>query len=159
MRFVLGGGIAMTMILSSGLALAQEPAAVGASSDATTDGTAAETAPAEGTEEAAPAATESEEKSSGSPSGDADGARFRFGVAGGGGFLSGSDSFGGSATYGYGGMDLRFGAQINDLIGVYAQPQLGFYGANGGVGGLAGVTALVDFTFLDQFFVGVGAGY
>jgi len=90
--------------------------------------------------------------------GDADGARFRWGIAGGGGLVSVSN-----VTLGYGGMDLRFGAQINDMIGVYAQPQLGVYAGNfagvTGVGGLVGVSALVDFTFADQFFVAGGLGY
>lgn len=90
--------------------------------------------------------------------GDADGARFRWGISGGGGFVSVA-----GATLGYGGLDLRFGAQINDLIGVYLQPQLGVYGGNyggvNGVGGLAGASVLADFTFADSFFVAAGLGY
>ena len=88
---------------------------------------------------------------------DEDGVRFRGGVSGGGGglFLEGY-------TMGLGGFDGRMGVQINDLIGVYAQPQVGVYGGDlggfGGIGGLAGASVVVDFTFIDQIFVGVGGG-
>jgi hypothetical protein len=89
----------------------------------------------------------------------ADDGRFRFGVAGGAGLMSWD-----GPTFWYGGVDLRFGYQINDLIGVYAQPQLGVYGGDAGAGlvgtgGLIGTSAVVDFTFVDQFFVGGGLGY
>lgn len=82
--------------------------------------------------------------------------RFRFGIAGGAGILSTS---GVSLTYG--GMDMRFGAQINDLIAVYAQPQMGYYSAKGIVvgGGLLGASVVADVTLLDHFFVGGGVGY
>jgi hypothetical protein len=88
-----------------------------------------------------------------------DGGRFRFGVAGGAGLLSGAD-----LSLWYGGVDLRFGYQVNDMIGIYAQPQLGVYGGDAGygaigTGGLIGTSAVVDFTFADQFFVGGGLGY
>jgi hypothetical protein len=93
-----------------------------------------------------------------------DGVRFRFGVSGGAGFFTAQsdvDSVKVSCTYF--GTDLRFGAQINDLIGVYAQPTLGYYttGANGalGAGGLVGISVVADATFLDRFFVGAGLGY
>jgi hypothetical protein len=65
-----------------------------------------------------------------------------------------------SCTY-YGG-DLRLGAQINDLLGVYVQPTLGYYTADVGffaAGGLAGVVAVADVTLIDRFFVGAGIGY
>jgi hypothetical protein len=89
----------------------------------------------------------------------ADDGRFRFGVAGGAGLMSWE-----GPTFWYGGVDLRFGYQINDMIGIYGQPQIGVYGgdAGGGVvgsGGLIGTSAVVDFTFADQFFVGGGLGY
>jgi len=94
----------------------------------------------------------------------ADGLRFRFGVSGGYGFFTAKSEVGSaelSCTY-YG-MDLRFGAQINDLIGVYAQPTLGYYSADGtgplAVGGLLGMAAGADVTFLDRFFAGAGIGY
>jgi hypothetical protein len=50
------------------------------------------------------------------------------------------------------------------MIGVYAQPQLGVYGGDVGAGligtgGLIGTSAVIDFTFLDQLFVGGGLGY
>jgi hypothetical protein len=91
-----------------------------------------------------------------------DGSRFRFGVSAGAGPLLASAG-GQSVTPFYGGMDLRFGMQINDLIAIYAQPQLGFYGGNfggtTGVGGLLGASVLGDFTFSDRFFAGAGVGY
>ncbi len=88
---------------------------------------------------------------------DDDGVRFRGGISGGGGgmFLNGY-------SLGLGGVDGRLGVQINDLIGVYAQPQLAIYGgsvgAATGIGGIVGGSAVVDFTFLDQIFVGIGGG-
>jgi hypothetical protein len=89
---------------------------------------------------------------------DEDGVRFRGGVSGGGGGL-----FLENYTMGIGGFDGRVGVQINDLIGVYAQPQVGVYGGDlggiGGIGGLAGASVVVDFTFLDQIFVGAGGGF
>ncbi|MBW2460780.1 MAG: hypothetical protein JRH11_03980 [Deltaproteobacteria bacterium] len=66
-------------------------------------------------------------------------------------------------TLAYGGADVRLGVQINQLIGIYAQPQLGFYSGtwsgSTGVGGLVGISAGADFTFFDRLFVGAGAGY
>lgn len=95
--------------------------------------------------------------------GGGDGTRFRFGVALGGGLLSVSDDFDNSASGAYYGLDLRFGAQINDMIGVYAVPQLGGYslevGPFTGFGGLVGASAVVDFTFVDRIFVGAGPGF
>lgn len=89
----------------------------------------------------------------------ADGGRFRFGVAGGAGLMSWE-----GPSFWYSGVDLRFGYQVNDMIGIYAQPQLGVYGGDAGAGmmgtgGLIGTSAVVDFTFADQFFVGGGLGY
>jgi hypothetical protein len=151
--------VILGVLAQSGAAFAQEPTAV---EPPPADAAApAEAAPAP---EAAPPAkeesSEDEEKGSSSETseGGGDGTRFRFGVSGGGGILSG-----GGYSFTYGGVDLRFGAQINDLIGVYAQPQLGFYagsaGAIIGAGGLAGASVVVDFTPVDYFFAGVGAGY
>lgn len=82
--------------------------------------------------------------------------RFRGGISGG---VGGEFVFGGTAIMG--GVDGRMGVQINDMIGVYAQAHLSF-GSFGGVLGLTGTfttTAVVDFTFLDQLFVGGGAGF
>ena len=94
----------------------------------------------------------------------ADGPRFRFGVAGGIGFFSAaSESNSQKVSCTYYGSDLRFGAQINNLIGVYAQPTLGYYSVNGsgglGAGGLVGVAVIADATIIDRFFVGAGLGY
>jgi hypothetical protein len=86
-----------------------------------------------------------------------DGPRFRGGVSVGGGglFISGY-------TFGMGGVDGRLGVQINNLIGVYAQPYLSGGGGSisgaTGATGTAGVNLLVDFTFIDQIFVGAGGG-
>ena len=94
----------------------------------------------------------------------ADGVRFRFGVAAGIGFFTASTE-GGDAKVSctYYGSDLRLGAQINDLFGVYAQPTLGYYSADdsGGLaaGGLAGVAVVADVTIIDRFFAGAGLGY
>jgi len=93
-----------------------------------------------------------------------DGTRFRFGVAGGVGFFT-AETESGSAKVSctYYGADLRLGAQINDLFGVYAQPTLGYYSANGSgglaAGGLLGMAVVADATFIDRFFVGAGVGY
>jgi hypothetical protein len=88
---------------------------------------------------------------------DEDGVRFRGGISAGGGGL-----FLNSFSLGLGGVDGRLGVQINDLIGVYAQPQLAIYGGSigpaSGVGGIVGGSGVVDFTFLDQIFVGIGGG-
>lgn len=90
---------------------------------------------------------------------DDDGVRFRGGISGGGGaMIFAAEGAGLAGTLGVGGVDGRLGVQINDLIGIYAQPQLGIYGGGVGVGGLVGGVAVVDFTFIDQIFVGVGAG-
>jgi hypothetical protein len=94
----------------------------------------------------------------------ADGARFRFGVSGGVGFFTAASEAGSaSVKCTYYGLDLRFGAQINNMFGVYAQPTLGYYSVNGGgglaAGGLLGMAAVVDATFADRFFVGAGVGY
>jgi hypothetical protein len=63
----------------------------------------------------------------------------------------------------YYGVDARFGAQLNNMFGVYAQPTLGYYTANAGgalaAGGLLGVALVADATFIDRFFVGAGLGY
>jgi hypothetical protein len=87
-----------------------------------------------------------------------DGPRFRGGVSlGAGGFFANG--------YGVGTVqvDGRLGVQINNLIGIYAQPYLG--GGGGSVGGGAsggfgtfGVDAVIDFTLADRFFLGAGGG-
>jgi hypothetical protein len=94
----------------------------------------------------------------------ADGTRFRFGVAGGIGFFTAANEVGaGKASCTYYGADLRFGAQINNMFGVYAQPTLGYYSADdsGGLagGGLLGLAVVADATFIDRLFVGAGLGY
>lgn len=67
------------------------------------------------------------------------------------------------ASFRYVGLDLRFGAQINDLVSVYGQSALGYYSTDElgvlAVGGLLGMAAIADFTLMDHFFVGGGLGY
>jgi hypothetical protein len=93
-----------------------------------------------------------------------DGVRFRFGVAAGIGFFTAQSEAGGTkVSCTYYGADLRLGAQINDLFGVYAQPTLGYYSADVSgtlaAGGLAGLAVVADATLIDRFFVGAGVGY
>lgn len=115
-------------------------------------------------EEAAPAVASTPAAGVDTSSAPTDGMRFRFGVSGGAGFFTAASEVGSqkvSCTY-YG-ADLRLGAQINNLIGVYAQPTLGYYSANGSgglaAGGLVGLAAVADVTLIDRFFVGAGVGY
>ncbi|MFT3772358.1 MAG: hypothetical protein QM820_43750 [Minicystis sp.] len=86
-----------------------------------------------------------------------DGARFRGGIA-----LTGAGLFISDYALGLGGIDGRLGVQINNLIGVYAQPYISFGGGKvagiTGFTGTAGSTLNVDFTFMNQFFVGAGGG-
>ena len=93
-----------------------------------------------------------------------DGLRFRFGVAAGIGFFTAASEVGtAELSFTYYGSDLRLGAQINDLIGVYAQPTLGYYSADGSgglaPGGLLGIAVVADVTIIDRFFAGAGLGY
>lgn len=143
------------VLMSSSVAFGQETMA----EEAPVPEPTAEAAPAEEPAPAPAAAEEAPAEAKGETSADgADGTRFRFGVAAGLGMM-----FSSVPTFTYSGVDLRFGAQINDMIAVYAVPQLGYYftGAEGtfGAGGLAGVSAIVDFTFIDRVFVGGGAGF
>jgi hypothetical protein len=146
-QFVVQGLTIAVVLTASAFAQAQE-----------IEPEATEKAPA--AKEAAPA----EAAAAAANGGVADGARFRFGVAGGIGFFSAANEVGSekvSCTY-YG-TDLRFGAQVNNLIGVYAQPTLGYYSVNGsgglGAGGLMGFSVVADATFIDRLFVGAGVGY
>lgn len=119
----------------------------------------AEAAPAAAPAPAAPAANAGDTGST-----VADAGRFRFGVGGGIGFFTAANEVGtAEVSCTYYGTDLRFGYQVNDLIGVYGQPTLGYYSANGSgglaAGGLVGVAAIVDVTLIDHFFAGAGLGY
>jgi len=149
-QFVLEGLTIAAVLTASAFAQAQE-VEPGAPEKAPA---AAEAAPAEA---AAPAAAPA---NGGVP----DGVRFRFGVGGGIGFFSAASEVGpAKVSCTYYGSDLRFGAQINNLIGVYAQPTLGYYSANGSgglaAGGLLGFSVIADATFIDRLFVGAGLGY
>jgi hypothetical protein len=148
-QFVAEGLAIVVVLTASSFAQAQEM-----EPEATDKPAAEEKAPAEAAAPAAAAAN----------GGVMDGTRFRFGVGAGLGFFSAASEVGSdkvSCTY-YG-SDLRFGAQINNLIGVYAQPTLGYYSVNGsgglGAGGLLGFSVIADATFIDRLFVGAGLGY
>ena len=93
-----------------------------------------------------------------------DGVRFRGGISVGAGGYFGSYETGNadfSATLV--GVDGRLGVQINDLIGIYAQPHLSFGtgkdGAATGFTGLFATSVIADFTFFDRIFVGAGGGF
>jgi hypothetical protein len=82
-------------------------------------------------------------------------------------FRGGIDFTGGALlvsgfTAGLVGIDGRLGVQLNNLVGIYAQPHLvfgdGTYAATTGVTGVFGVSAIVDFTF-DRLFIGGGGGF
>jgi len=153
-------GLAIAMVLT-GTTLAQaEEAAPEAPNE---PAAAEETAPADATAPAAaPAATAAPaDKASQAP---VDGMRFRVGVSGGIGFFTAAaEAGGGEVSCTYYGADLRLGAQINDIVGVYAQPTLGYYSADVAgslaAGGLLGVALVADATIIDHFFVGAGIGY
>jgi hypothetical protein len=89
--------------------------------------------------------------------GGGDSVRFRGGVdlTGGGIFLNG-------VGVGLVGVDAQLGVQLNNLIGIYAEPHLVFGGgsyANAtGLDGVVGATGMIDFTF-DRIQVGAGAGF
>lgn len=158
-QFVVQGLTIAAVVTGSALAQAQE-----AQPAATTESPAADAAPAEATAPATPAPATAAAAGADASKPVVDGMRFRFGVAGGIGFFSAQAESGGpkvSCTY-YG-ADLRLGAQINDLIGVYAQPTLGYYSADVSgtlaAGGLLGMAVVADATIIDRFFVGAGIGY
>jgi hypothetical protein len=85
-------------------------------------------------------------------------ARFRWGISAAGGPVLGG--FSGGA----GGIDARFGAQLNRYFAIYAQPVLlvaagassNASGASGTAIGLYGVAALADLTLGDLFYVAAG---
>jgi hypothetical protein len=157
MRDFVTGSLAIAVVLTiSAGAQAQE---------ATDKPAAAEgAAPAEATTSPAPAPAPAPAPEGGASGAVTDGTRFRFGVAGGMGFFSvGNDAGGEKMSSTYFGADLRFGAQINNLVGVYAQLPLGYYSADGSGGllggGLLGFAAVADVTVIDRFFFGAGLGY
>jgi hypothetical protein len=155
-HFVVTGLAIAAALTGSALAHAQDaaPEASGEPPPAAT-----EAAPAEAATPAAPAGGGVDASSAA-----ADGMRFRFGVSGGIGFFTAASEAGvGKVSCTYYGADLRLGAQINNLLGVYAQPTLGYYTANGSgglaAGGLLGMAVAADVTLIDHLFVGAGVGY
>lgn len=159
-QFVVQGLAVAVVLTSSALAQAQE-----AEAEATGKPPAAEeAAPAEAAPAATPAPAAAAPAGGDTSSAVADGVRFRFGVAAGIGFFTASDEADtAKVSCTYYGADLRLGAQINDLFGVYAQPTLGYYSADGSgglaAGGLLGMAVVADATLIDRFFVGAGLGY
>lgn len=86
-----------------------------------------------------------------------DGARFRGGVSGGGGFWTG-----GNLTAGLGGADGRLGVQINHYLAVYGQMHfsggvVSGGGRSGGTGVFAG-SGLVEATLFHRLFIAAGGG-
>ena len=85
--------------------------------------------------------------------------RFRWGISA----IGGPVLYSG-ATSGAGGIDLRFGAQINPMFGVYAQPvfvvgggaSASATGASASALALVGGGVLADATFGDLFYVAAG---
>jgi hypothetical protein len=64
-------------------------------------------------------------------------------------------------SYVFHGTDVRAGLQFGDSLGLYFVPRLGLYAggySEGGIGGLLGIGAGMDWTFADRFFVGAGVG-
>jgi hypothetical protein len=165
-RFVVEGLAIAAVLTGSALAHAQE-----AEPEATdTPPAATEATPAVAATPATPAPAPAPAPTAAAPAaGDAnnalvDGVRFRFGIAVGLGFFTAESEVGtAEVSCKYYGGDLRLGAQINDLIGVYAQPTLGYYTADIpgvlAVGGLLGLAVVADVTLIDRFFVGAGVGY
>jgi len=161
MTHIVVDGLVIAMVLTaSALAQAQE-----AEPEATDKPPAAEeAAKADAATPATPAPAATAAAGSDTSGAVADGPRFRFGVAGGVGFFTASSEVGtAKVSCTYYGADLRLGAQINNLFGVYAQPTLGYYSANGSgglaAGGLLGFAVVADATIIDRFFVGAGLGY
>jgi hypothetical protein len=159
-QFVVEGLVIGVVLTASTLAQAQE------AEPAATPPAAEEAAPAEAAPAEAPAAATPAPAAPAAAGGDAkvDGLRFRFGVAAGLGFFTASqDNPPAEMSFTYYGSDLRLGAQINDLVGVYAQPTLGYYTADDttvlAAGGLLGLTVVADVTLIDRFFAGAGIGY
>jgi hypothetical protein len=86
-----------------------------------------------------------------------DGPRLRAGISVGAGGLF-ADGYG----VGLAGIDGRIGVQINNLVGIYAQPYFvggdGSYAAGSGSVVSFGADAVIDFTLASRFFIGVGGG-
>lgn len=151
-QFVVRSLVVAVVLTTSAFAQAQEAEPEAASK------------PAEAAPSTAPAPAVAEAAASDTSRAVEDGARFRFGIAGGMGFFTAASEVGSAkVSCTYYGLDLRFGAQINNMFAVYAQPTLGYYTANAGgalaAGGLLGLAAVADATFADRFFVGAGLGY
>jgi len=165
-HFVVDGLAIAVVLTASAFAQAQEaePEATGKPPAAEEAAPAEAATPAPAAEAATPAPAADAAAGGDTSSAVADGLRFRFGVAAGIGFFTAASEVGDAeVSCTYYGADLRLGAQINDLIGVYAQPTLGYYSVDdaGGLaaGGLLGVAVVADATIIDRFFVGAGLGY
>jgi hypothetical protein len=86
-----------------------------------------------------------------------DGLRSRIGFS----VMGGATLVEGATAATFGG-EARIGVQINNLVGVYGTPHFVVGNVGGGLLGTFGLfagTGDVDFTFLDHFYVGAGAGF
>lgn len=125
---------------------------------------AAQQAPASSA--APPASSAAPPASAAAPAAPEDGGRFRFGINPTVGLERVSAS-GASVSGVMYGADMRLGWQINNLLGIYAQPHLSFGSLSTTAGGvpISGgtgtfvVTAMAEGTFIDRIFVGAGGGY
>lgn len=96
---------------------------------------------------------------SAAPAAEEPGPRFRWGIS-----ALGGPYFQGGHSGGLGGVDVRLGAQVNSLLGVYAQPVVLIgggasadeSGASASALVMGGAGVLADFTFADIVFVGIG---
>lgn len=163
--------VALVVATAPGAAMAQpaEPAPPAQPEPAPEAGAPAEPAPPPEAEPAKPAPAPAPAPPTAAPPPappeDADGARFRGGVD-----VTFGGLFGSKDAVKYtgfaGGVDGHIGVQINDLVGIYAVPHFTFgkvkvevppLDQSSGWVVFTG-TAVVDFTFIDQIFVGVGGG-
>lgn len=151
LKSLIGSTFAFCALGITNVAVAQEDAAPPAEPPAA-DPPAAE----------AEATAKAKAKPAPEPAAEEDGVRFRGGISGGGGAEVVLDC----CIAGMGGVDGRLGVQVMDLLGIYAQLH-GSFGSFGevagnalfGLTGTVAATVLADFTFIDQIFVGAGAGY
>lgn len=156
-KLAVPAAVAVVLLSLASSGFAQEPAA--APPAAPVEPVPVEGAPVEGAPaEAAPA--DAAPPAEAAPSDEVVGEypRFRWGIS----FMGGP--LVGGVHGGAGGTDLRFGAQISDLLGIYLQPVALIGGgvntsvanAGGEVLAVAGAGVLADFTFINLFYGAIG---
>ncbi|MCB9673250.1 MAG: hypothetical protein H6734_27550 [Alphaproteobacteria bacterium] len=169
MSFVRWGSLALGLSCIPSLALAEDtPPAEDVPAPEASDEAGVETdEPAPASDEAAPAAAPVANEPMVGSSGGGMKLHRRRGIAAMVGIENVSDDFGNSLSAPMGGIDVRLGTQIGDVLGIYAPLHLAFgsfqgLGTVGGVpAGLTGTfaaTVVVDATLMDRFFVGGGGG-